>query len=54
MPILIDSLIHTQMEINGKWYIAKPIVAPFIVRLKNAIWVLVGKAEAVTFYNKHA
>jgi len=44
-----DNLVQTQTEILGEWYIAKPLTAPFIMRLKDAWKVLVGDAQAVSF-----
>ena len=55
MSFLIDELIkleHSKTNIKDKWYIAKPLggMTPgFIDRVKNAIWVLVGKSFAVHF-----
>jgi len=53
--ILIDKLIHgdvknTQTEINGKWFIAKPLgVNLWIKRFKVAWRVFTGKSFAIHF-----
>jgi hypothetical protein len=47
-----DEIKYNQTEINGKWVIAKPIMQPFVMRLKDAIKVLNGKAEAIEFYKQ--
>jgi hypothetical protein len=47
-----DDLKHTTTEIDGKWVIAKPMKQIFIRRLKDAIKVLKGEAEAVIFYKQ--
>jgi len=47
-----DELRHTKTCINGKWVIAKPIPQNFRRRLRDAITVLKGNAEAVTFYKQ--
>ena len=57
MSILIDELLELRtqnQEINGKWYIAKPVdvdfgIATKIHRLKDAYKVLTGKAKAYHF-----
>ena len=57
MSILIDELLELRtqnQEINGKWYIAKPIdcnfgIATKIHRLKDAYRVLTGKSRAYHF-----
>jgi hypothetical protein len=40
---------ETQTEIDGKWVLARPIIGPFISRIKDAWQVLIGKADAVKF-----
>lgn len=46
-----DCLIYREkVEINGRKWIKKPEKQPLITRLKFAIAVLLGKAEAVFFY----
>jgi len=48
--ILIDTLVDNQVEIDGKWYIAKPIIWNSLkIRLKDAWMVLLGKRYAVCF-----
>ena len=53
MSILIDRLKNydnTTKKIDGKWYIAKPILnSSLTIRLKDCIKVLTGKAIAVHF-----
>ena len=49
MAMLVDSLMHTTREVNGKWVIARPIGGDLISRLHDAWLVLIGKADAVTF-----
>lgn len=44
-----DELNQTQAYINGKWVVAKPFKQPLPMRIKDAIQVLKGKAEAVVF-----
>ena len=58
MSKLIDQLVYeqtqslNQTEINGKWYIAKPIgiMKPWWVRLREAWKVLCGELQ--TYYYK--
>lgn len=54
MSILIDKLIkedENQIEINKKWYIAKPLNKPsFVQRVKDAIMVLCGYARAYHYF----
>ena len=47
-----DELRNTKTCINGKWVIAKPVPQDFRRRLRDAIEVLKGKAEAVKFYKQ--
>ena len=47
-----DELQSNTTEIDGKWTIPRPITQPFIRRLKDAIKVLKGEAEAVIFYKQ--
>ncbi len=53
MSILIDKLKKygsTTRKIDGKWYIAKPILnLSLTIRLKDCIKILTGKAIAVHF-----
>lgn len=44
-----DELSHNMTIKNGKWVVAKPIKQPFVRRIKDAIQVIKGKAEAVNF-----
>ena len=51
MAILIDKLLDTTTEINGKWYIAKPIkLSGVFNRIREAIGVLNGELSTVYFY----
>lgn len=52
MAYFIDSYINQKTEIDGKWVISRPLSGPFIIRLKDAWLVLIGKADAVRFYEK--
>lgn len=52
MAYLIDSYVNQKKEIGGKWYISRPLLGPFIARLKDAWLVIAGKADAVTFYKQ--
>lgn len=47
-----DELVRTLAYIDGKWVVAKPLKQPFIRRIKDAIQVVIGKAEAVVFYKQ--
>ena len=47
--IKADHLMESQVQVNGKWVIAKPIKQPLIRRIKDAIQVVKGNAEAVVF-----
>ena len=47
-----DELKDTQTCIDGKWVCCKPYKQPFDMRLKDAIKVLKGEAEAVKFYKQ--
>lgn len=47
-----DELRHNKTCIDKKWVIARPLIQPFIMRLRDAIAVLKGRAEAVTFYKQ--
>ena len=47
----IDSL-TTKTYIDGKWVVARPVKDPPIQRLKDAIQVILGKADAVKYYKQ--
>jgi len=47
-----DELRHNKACIDKKWVVAKPYPQPFKRRLRDAIEVLKGKAEAVKFYKQ--
>lgn len=52
MAYLIDSYKNSQTQIDGKWFIARPLKGPFINRIKDAWKVLTGKCDAVYFYKQ--
>ncbi len=52
MAYQIDRYEQTKTEIDGYWWIARPMLPPFVVRLKDAWLVLIGKADAVTFHKQ--
>ena len=52
MSTLVDSLVDTTTEIDGKWVIAKPLNDPFIWRLKDALKVITGKCGDVHFHKQ--
>jgi len=59
MSILIDELIEnsksTKIEINNKWYVAKPLgKKSFIQRYRDAIMVLWGNAQAFHYFEDEA
>lgn len=46
----IDSYMHSSVEYDGKWYIAKPIPdTRWKQRLKDTLGVLIGKYTAIYF-----
>lgn len=45
----VDELEQNQALINGKWVAKKPIKQPLPMRIKDAIQVMKGNAEAVVF-----
>jgi len=47
-----DNLNATQVCINGKWVCARSLRGPLLWRIKDAIQVLLGKADAVKFYKQ--
>ena len=53
MARLIDTYLGCTIEVGDKWYISRPLrldgIDGFIIRLKDAYLVLMGKADAVTF-----
>lgn len=52
MAYLIDTYVHTTCEIDGHWVISRPLPGTFWDRLRDAWLVLIGKADAVTFYGQ--
>ena len=52
MAHFVDSLVNCKAEINGKWYIAKPLPNYDIPsRLRDAWKVLTGEYIAVSFFH---
>lgn len=47
-----DDIQLTTIQIEGKWVAARPMLQPIFRRFKDAIKVLIGKADAVTFYKQ--
>lgn len=47
-----DELKQNATFLDNHWVIAKPIPGTLIRRIKDAIQVIKGKAEAVTFYKQ--
>ena len=41
-----------EANIDGLWVLARPVIGPFLWRLRDAWQVLIGKADAVTFYKQ--
>lgn len=49
----IDSLIEIKIYLDGKWVVARPVKDNRIfARIKDALLVLFGKAEAIGFYKQ--
>lgn len=42
----------TQVQIDGKWVVARPLSFGFLSRLKDAWGVLIGKYDAVKYYKQ--
>jgi len=49
--VTIDSL-TVKTCIEGKWVVARPMKDPLPQRIKDAIQVILGKADAVKFYKQ--
>lgn len=49
MPLNVDMLAQSRANIDGQWYIARPLLGPTISRWKDAWLVLVGKADAIVY-----
>jgi hypothetical protein len=47
-----DMIRINKVQINGLWVCARPLKAPFWMRIKDAFYVLIGKADAVSFFNQ--
>jgi hypothetical protein len=39
-------------KIDNKWVVARGLLNPFIIRIRDAWKVLIGKADAVCFYRQ--
>ena len=53
MAYFVDSLMDTKVNIDDKWYVARPYPHfPFLWRIKDAWRVLTGKCDAVYFKEK--
>lgn len=51
--LAMHNLLDSRTEIDGKWQPARPISCPMIwERLRLAWWVLIGKADALTWPNQ--
>lgn len=51
--MLNANLLHeTQINIDGMWVAARPIKEGFWQRIKDAIEVIKGRADAVKFYKQ--
>jgi len=49
----VDSLVQTKTCIDGKWVVARPVKDSRILeRIKDAVLVVVGKADAVSYYKQ--
>lgn len=49
MPLNIDMLAQSRTELDGVWYVARPLLGSFKHRLEDAWLVLTGKADAITY-----
>ncbi len=50
MPLPVEMLMtSSQQEPDGRWIPARPMIEPFVIRLRDAWRVLRGEAEAVTW-----
>ncbi len=47
-----DTLGENNILIEGQWFVVRPITGGFIRRLRDAIQVLKGNADAVKFYKQ--
>ena len=52
MADLIDCIIKNTKKIDDMWFIARPVKGPFLCRVIDAWFVLVGKADAVVYYKQ--
>lgn len=51
--IEIDSLVQSKTCIDGKWVVARPVKdSRILVRIKDAVLVALGKADAVRYYRQ--
>jgi hypothetical protein len=49
---LLEHCAQTKALISGKWVPARPLIQPFIVRLRAAWLVMTGRADAVIWPEK--
>jgi hypothetical protein len=47
-----DNLHRTQALIDGRWVVSRPIRGSLFQRLRDALSVLIGNADAVTFWKQ--
>jgi len=52
MAYLIDDLTGNRKNIDGCWWITRPLKGPFWSKVKDAWRVLVGKCDAIKFYKQ--
>ena len=50
--LYIESLLDDKKCIDGLWVVARPLTASLMNRIKDAWQVILGKADAVTFYKQ--
>ena len=48
----IDELIRDTINIDEKWVVARPIKSNLKQRINDAIKVVLGKADAITYYKQ--
>lgn len=49
MAILVDDLLPNQVKVGQRYFVAKPVVNSFIMRIADAFHVLTGRFAAVKF-----
>ena len=50
--LLADELMKNQTIIDDRWWASRPVVGPFLSRLRDAWSVIRGRADAVKFYKQ--